>query len=143
MKNKKENNYWNDYDRCYKEALLFNSRSEFKKYASGAYASAVRNNWIDDYVWFIKDTNFPYLKDNVYIYYFEETNSIYVGRTINTKSRDRNHLFDERDTLCKYIKEHNISLPKMQVILSNLTIEEGLIYEDLLRKNMNQKVIIF
>lgn len=32
--------------------------------------------------------------DNVYVYIFEETNAVYVGRTVNPKTRNHQHHTD-------------------------------------------------
>ena len=39
---------------CYNEAKKYNSRTEFQKKARGAYKAALKNEWMNDYVWFIK-----------------------------------------------------------------------------------------
>lgn len=40
--------YWNNKERCHKEALRFNVRSEFQKLSGSAYAAAQKNGWVDD-----------------------------------------------------------------------------------------------
>jgi hypothetical protein len=40
-------NKWN-YDNCQKEALKYNSRSDFQKNNSSSYLSACKNNWLDE-----------------------------------------------------------------------------------------------
>ena len=40
--------YWNDKERCHKEALNYNSRSKFQKECSSVYISAHRNGWLDE-----------------------------------------------------------------------------------------------
>jgi len=48
----KPGNYWNNYENCYNAAKECKTVSEFyNKYGAGA-ASAKRNGWMDDYVWF-------------------------------------------------------------------------------------------
>lgn len=39
--------YWNDYNNCLNEAIKQKTRTNFRKYGSGAFKSAVKNNWID------------------------------------------------------------------------------------------------
>ena len=41
---------WN-YDSCYNEAKKYKTRGEFQKGCSGAYQVALRNNWLDNYLW--------------------------------------------------------------------------------------------
>lgn len=45
------NGYWT-YERCYEEALKYNTKSEFTKKACGAKQIATKNGWIKDYTWF-------------------------------------------------------------------------------------------
>ena len=44
--------YWNNYDHCYEEAQKYQTRTEFQKGCQGAYSKALKNGWLDDYVWF-------------------------------------------------------------------------------------------
>lgn len=43
-----------DKEKCYKEALKYTKRSDFSKSSNGAYESARKNGWLDDYTWFKK-----------------------------------------------------------------------------------------
>lgn len=43
--------HW-DYDTCYKEAMKYNSRSEFATNSSASYKVACKNGWLDNYNWF-------------------------------------------------------------------------------------------
>ena len=47
---------WNNYDNCYEEAKKYSTRTEFSKKAAGAYAVALKNGWIDDYTWFLTES---------------------------------------------------------------------------------------
>lgn len=47
-KNRKSPKYWNDKERCHKEALKYNYRSDFHLKSTSAYLSSVRNNWLDE-----------------------------------------------------------------------------------------------
>lgn len=51
----KRKNYWNNYDLCYKEAQKYNSRYSFELGCCSAYNHALKNHWLDDYVWFKKN----------------------------------------------------------------------------------------
>jgi hypothetical protein len=62
--------------------------------------------------------------DNVYAYEFPEYNKVYVGRTINIKKRDKEHLYSN-DTLAKFIKKENIQLPKPIILEKDLKILDG------------------
>lgn len=40
-------NFWTK-DECIKEALKYNTKSDFRKFSQSAYSSSIRNKWIDD-----------------------------------------------------------------------------------------------
>ena len=64
-------------------------------------------------------------RDNIYIYLWEELNTVYVGRTINPKSRHYTHKHRESEKTYKFSSEHGVEHPKMIIIENDLTIEEG------------------
>ena len=64
-------------------------------------------------------------KDNIYIYLWEEFNTIYVGRTINPKSRHYQHRHIPTEKTYKFSSEHGVEHPKMVIIENDLTIDEG------------------
>ena len=59
-------------------------------------------------------------KDNIYVYIWEKYNTIYIGRTINPKSRHYQHKKNITETTYKFSKENNIEHPKMIIIESNI-----------------------
>ena len=64
--------------------------------------------------------------DNIYIYLWEELNTVYVGRTINPKSRHYQHKHTKTDTTYKFCSEHGVEHPKMIIIENDLTVEKGI-----------------
>ena len=40
--------FWNDFNVCKEESLKYKTKTQFKKYSSGAFDSCVRNNWLDE-----------------------------------------------------------------------------------------------
>lgn len=55
--------YWT-YEKCYKEAEKYKTRTEFQKNSGSAYDKSLKEKWIDDYFWFLtKRNNWTY--DNV------------------------------------------------------------------------------
>lgn len=64
-------------------------------------------------------------RDNIYIYLWEELNTIYIGRTVNPKSRHYQHRHIPTEKTYKFSSEHGVEHPKMVIIENNLTIEEG------------------
>lgn len=64
-------------------------------------------------------------RDNIYIYLWEELNTIYIGRTINPKSRHYQHRHIPTEKTYKFSSEHGVEHPKMIIIESGLTVVEG------------------
>ena len=131
---KKPNGYWNVYEHCYEEAKKYKTRTEFQKGCSGAYTVVCKNGWLDDYTWFV-DGKIKMLtdkNDSVYKYYWEETNAIYIGRTLISQQSDRKikHNTSEKDTVFRYAKENGLEVPQMEIIEENITPIEGLERED-------------
>ena len=121
-----------DYEGCYNEALMCKSRSDFKQNNPCAYLSARVNKWLDDYYW-LKDERFDLIKDKidcVYCYEFIEQKSVYIGRTLmkRIEKRDKEHLF-QFDSVSNFAKENQVPVPRMKILESNLTINEGSIKE--------------
>ncbi len=114
------------YESCLEEAKKYTSISEFRKGSVGAYQRALRNRWLGDYSWFIKGTDIYGRPDCVYKYEFPDFKSIYIGRTINRGDRNYAHIFDiHHDVVARFAHEHDIAVPKMEVLADNLTLEEG------------------
>ena len=65
-------------------------------------------------------------RDNIYIYLWENLNTIYVGRTINPKVRHYAHKHRESEKTYQFSSEHHVEHPKMIIIENDLTIEEGI-----------------
>lgn len=65
-------------------------------------------------------------RDNIYIYLWDEFNTIYIGRTINPKSRHYAHKHRESERTYQFSSEHHVEHPKMIIIENDLSIEEGI-----------------
>jgi len=65
-------------------------------------------------------------RDNIYIYLWEEFNTVYIGRTVNPKGRHYAHKHRETESTYKFSSEHHVEHPKMVIIENDLTIEEGI-----------------
>ena len=135
---KKPNGYWTR-ERCEKEARKYKTKGDFLKGGRAAHSASVKNGWLDDYDWLI-DQRIDIIKgkvDSVYVYIFEETKTAYVGRTLmrRQKKRDKEHIFNlEADNVARYAIEHHVPVPPMQILETNLTLEEGQAREDYWRK---------
>ena len=84
-------------------------------------------------------------RDNIYIYLWEEFNTIYVGRTINPKSRHYTHRHRESEKTYQFSAKHGVEHPKMVIIENNLSIKEGVEREkywiEHYKNNTNYKVL--
>lgn len=133
-KDRKPNGYWNNKERVFAEARKYETKREFEKGCTTAYQVAHKKGWIDEMTWFIEGRIklLSQKNDSVYRYFFKETNSIYVGRTLMTRQneRDNEHMFDKDDTVYKYAKKNGFAVPPMEIIEENITIKEGLERED-------------
>ena len=84
-------------------------------------------------------------RDNIYIYLWEEFNTIYIGRTINPKSRHYTHRHRESEKTYQFSAEHGVEHPKMVIIENNLSVDEGVEREkywiEHYKNNTNYKVL--
>lgn len=133
VKGKRPDGYWTK-ERVFEKAREYQTRSEFQKGCGSAYEIARVNGWLKEMTWFI-DGRVKMLtdkNDSVYKYYWEETNSIYIGRTLITqqKTRDNNHNTNKEDTVFRYAKENGLEVPQMEIIEENITVKDGLERED-------------
>lgn len=121
------------YDACLVEAKKYPTKRAFEKGNCGAYTAARRHGWINDYDWMVVNRVNVITDqiDNVYAYYFEEFNAIYVGRTIDLKRRDHEHIVNvDTDVVARFARENNCSVPIMIVLEEGITIEDGQEKED-------------
>lgn len=114
--------------KCKKIALQFKSKKEFRETNESCYNRACKFGWIDNYNW-LQDERFDLFKDKidlVYAYEFVEQHTVYIGRTLmrTKKRRDYQHIFGN-DSVSKFAKDNNISVPEMKILEDNLTIKEG------------------
>ena len=64
-------------------------------------------------------------KDNIYIYLWEEFNTIYIGRTVNPKGRHYAHKHRESERTYQFSSEHHVEHPKMIIIENDLSVKDG------------------
>ena len=131
---RKPKGYWTK-QRIFEEAHEYSTKKEFEKGCGSAYQIAWKNGWLDEMTWFIEGRLKAFTikkNDSVYKYYWKETNSIYIGRTLmrRQKDRDNEHSTDEEDTVFRYAKENGLAVPPMEIIEENITVKEGLERED-------------
>ena len=140
---KKPNGYWTKA-RCREESRKYSSKKEFLKGCPAAHTAAAKRGWLDEFVWLI-DKRIDIIKDkidSVYVYTFEETKAAYVGRTLmnRQKKRDNEHIYNQdSDNVARYAKKHQIPVPPMKILETDLTLKEGLEREDYWRKWYEQQ----
>ena len=133
VKGKRPDGYWTK-ERVFEKAREYETKSEFMKGCGSAYQIAWKNGWLEEMTWLV-DGRVKMLtdkNDSVYKYYWKETNSIYIGRTLmrRQKDRDNDHSTDEEDIVFRYAKENGLAVPPMEIIEENITVKEGLEMED-------------
>ncbi|MBA6372505.1 GIY-YIG nuclease family protein [Colwellia sp. BRX8-4] len=90
-------NYWNK-ERCAIEAGKYESRSQFEKGCSSAYASAQLNNWIDEVCSHMKIQEHGWLHC-IYVIENKRLNKAYVGLTRQQfETRAKQHKSDKNTT---------------------------------------------
>ena len=124
----KPNNYWTK-ERVIEESKKYKTRGEFHDCCGTAYGKARINGWLDEFTW-LKDDRIDFSNDKidcVYAYEFTEFNSVYVGRTLmrRIQERDYEHMFTDSDAVVLFAKEHDIPIPEMKILETNLTLKDG------------------
>ena len=117
-------------ERVFEEARKYQTRKILQINCNRAYNVARVNGWLDEMDW-LEDGRLKLFTDKidcVYRYLWEINKTVYVGRTINRKKRDKSHR--REGTVYKYALNNFLKIPQMEIIEDNLTIEEGLDRED-------------
>ena len=118
---------YEDHELCKSLASKCKTRSEFIKKYEGAYRISKKNGWVEEF--------FPYKHNDatapinyVYRFIFREENAVYVGRTLDLQREYAHHR--EPSSVFRYAKEHNLIIPKWEILESGLTLRESRIKED-------------
>lgn len=125
--------YWKDYDRCYNIAKQYTSKKDFREKSPECYTASVNYGFIKDFTW-LRDQRIDLYNgkvDTIYAYEFSDKKSAYVGRTLSRRVRERDweHIYIENDTVARFAKKHDIPVPKMKVLETDLTLDESVIKE--------------
>lgn len=134
MKRKKRN-YWNK-ENCMSEALIYNSRSEFKLKSPSAYVRSRKNKWLNEICQhMIVVGNLK--KRCIYSYEFSD-NSVYVGLTYSLKKRDSERKLKINDAVTQHILKININ-PILKQLSEYIPIDDAVKLENLyLNKYKNE-----
>lgn len=115
------------YEECLNEAKKFDRRYVFALKDRKYYDISKKYGWLEQMNWLTPRIH-DYVngkEDLVYGYFFNDLNAVYIGRTIDVKSRDYQHRTQENDSVYKFSKENNVEIPQMIIIEDNLTLKEG------------------
>lgn len=134
---KKPKNYWTK-EKCFEEALKYESRSEFKKKSGGAYNFLNKNKLLDEACshMIVIGNKFKRL---IYVYKFSD-NHVYVGLTFNIKKRDYRHMTNFKSAVYKHIKKTGLkpSLTYTDFMdVDKATVLEGETIEKYKKKGFN------
>lgn len=90
-------------------------------------------------------TNMKENRDNIYIYIWEELNTVYIGRTVNPKGRHYQHKHRESEKTYQFSSENHVEHPKMTILENDLSLEDGIEHEkywiDYYRNNSSYNVL--
>lgn len=117
---------WNSKEACHKEALKYNTRSEFKKACCGAYDYASRHGFLDEICNHMEVIG-NLQKRCIYAFEFED-NSVYVGLTCNIRRRERDHLINRNSSVYRHIKATGLK-PKLIIVHDYASKDEAGILE--------------
>ena len=112
-------------------------RGEFQKKYPSAYNVSKKKGWYDEITSHMpeqksEDTSF-YTSRVIYVYEENITHSAYIGLTNNPKKRDEIHKIPRNngkyDSLAEYCMKHNVDIPEMKILKSNLSPSQAKNYE--------------
>ena len=94
---------WNSKEKIQKEAMKYNSRTEFARKNGAAYQAAHRLNIVDEVCSHMQEKN-EFCKRGIYAFEFED-NYAYVGLTYNFNIRKYDHLHKSESKVYEHIKK--------------------------------------
>lgn len=125
--------YWKDYDRCYNIAKQYLYKKDFRENEPECYRASYDYNFLKNFTW-LQDERIDLYNgkvDTIYVYKFLDNNSAYIGRTLSKRIKEREweHIYIENDTVARFAKKHDIPVPKMKILETDLTLDESVIKE--------------
>lgn len=96
--------YWTK-ERCYEEALKWNTRSKYQEMSESSYRAALSKGFLDEICSHMETPGHKYSRF-VYVFEFEDKHA-YIGLTFNIKHRELGHLRKKDSGVYKHIQETN------------------------------------
>jgi len=131
IKERKEKGYWTK-ERCQKDALKYEHRSEFSEKSPGSYNASKRKDWLDEVCSHMKPIG-NYYKRCIYSVEFDDK-SVYIGLTYNFNIRKKQHLRSKKSTVYKYHNKTNI-IPIFKQLTEYVDIEIAIKNEQMYLEN--------
>jgi predicted GIY-YIG superfamily endonuclease len=120
MNNRKPDGYWNIKENCFKEALKYESRKEFRVKSIGACVGSIRNGWYNEITSHMVKLGSKFER---VIYSFEfPDNSVYIGLTFNPNERYKKHM--KEGSVYKHIVSTNLN-PIFKILTDYLNADEA------------------
>lgn len=116
MEIRRKYNIWNKKT-CHQEALKYTNRKDFQEFASGAWAAASKNNWLDEICSHMEVVG-NLFKRCIYAFEFSD-NYVYVGLTDNFGRRKKDHLSSSTSPVFRHIQDSK--LQPVAIILNEYT----------------------
>ena len=124
-------------EKCMAIAQQYKSKKELRCLNGGAYYAMLKYGWIQECTAHCKDERLKIFGkcESIYCYRFlniNGSNYVYVGLTIDTLRRDQQHKNNKSkntSSVFKFSELHNIEIPPIEILESNLTKNEAQIKE--------------
>ena len=123
---------WSIYENRYRAAKCCKNASEYREVYRAAYDETRKHiNELSSFEWLNIKRSYNEYDRIHYVYYYEDklNHACYVGRTNDIILRHNSHSTQEKDSVYKYFKQHNQTVPNMIILKDKLNLEESRFYE--------------
>jgi hypothetical protein len=93
-------------EKCYEEALKYNTKKDFELQNKRAYSAAYRHKWLDEICLHMKIVGNRMFRC-IYVYEFSD-NYAYIGLTYNLQKRNISRRLQNNDAVTKHINNTNL-----------------------------------
>ncbi|MCR5314331.1 MAG: GIY-YIG nuclease family protein [Bacteroidaceae bacterium] len=129
IEKKHEDGYWTE-DRVWLVARQYTNKNDFSKHESVAYKWASYYGLLEKMDW-MRSPTYDERRENhdseVYAFIDKENRVVYVGLSIDSNVRKKNHKYDKKSAVKKYRWKQT---PIFLILKKNLTIDESAYWED-------------